>query len=223
MSVLLLGDYFNGLADIEPILNQSYSLEVICFLDTTQYPDLSLPTQWSVIDFHDFHQLTIEIIEIDPRVIVYISPYLRKARCELYPDLADMANAEAIEHLREIVTMNNCHLIVISSNHLGGSDIRTQTLTEGEDAVRGMGKVTILRIPEIADHSAEGIVAYVNQHNTKNSLATLDYQVLAGELKSIINHHRYGIIELPGNNNIPELDALPKFSGNPADFEDSNN
>ena len=227
--VLLLGDYFNGLLGLAKSLDDTYNLYKIAFFDITRYNDLHLAEDWEIIDFRDFHELTIRLMDIQPDIVIYLSSYNRRKRCALNPELAYLANTELLEHLHEVLSIHASHLIVLIPNsrylsQIGG--IMIESIEEGKQMVRGMGKMTYLEYHEIIDRSPEGYFTWtklrgdkIETNNLAKEVSTVDD--LANDIIRIIDNSIYGEVQSSKSNlnSVTQIEPADSFTGDSENFD----
>lgn len=205
--VVLIGQYFFIGKWLESSLQEfGYVTQGIQFTHPNRleaYPS----DRWFLLDIHDFHQLTIEMMEIEPDVIIYIPVTLSYDLCEKNPELADLGNNEAVEHIKEIATIHNAHFILISSditatnqNHEASKSQLFLTIKKGELILGEYKKSTIVRSSMILDNGPFGVISYL--HSQKEMQLTNKYLVTRSNyaklVSCVIKNSMYGVQEYNG-------------------------
>ena len=205
---MIVGDYFHGLADLAQLMSSHYQLHNIALGETNGDKQEDLDPNWIELDFRNFHDFTIEFMEFEPDILIYLSPYIRKSRAEINPEPADISNREFIEHIREVSYIQNTHVIVLMPNLHENDELDFpvwhKTITAGIECISGSGRYTIISIPEILDSSPEGLVSWLNDQdpltftNLLGDLETLRVQKLAEEISEVISSPIFGSYTING-------------------------
>lgn len=221
--VILVGDPKLGLTLMADELELEYSVRRIAFIDQENISEGDINSNWEVIDFRNFHELTIRIMEIEPDVLIYLSPFIRVNWCARYPDYAEIANSEAVAHLHESLSIHNTHLILISVidkdqiNQTPGYRKRQQTFRDGEEIVAGMNKCSIIRVPELVTQSSDGLLAWFKEFQPEINPEVVTVGFLTHAIRERINTRQFGISEVVET----ELDNLSFEPINNQHFEGS--
>jgi len=111
---LLLGnmDHLGKYSEISSL--KSSSIDFISLTGEYSIP-ISPPifSKFITIPLIDFHSITIEIIEIEPDLIIYCSPFILQDYND--EEILSIAHEEFIQHLYEIVPVVGCKIVMVSS------------------------------------------------------------------------------------------------------------
>lgn len=120
IKILFLGDV--SYLDERSIsrLSDSYSRLVIRLSTEDEFENkLKDETQVGIeINIRNFHELTIQIMDFEPDLIVYFSPILTAKQTIKDVELLDIVYIEIIEHLMEVMQVSNSKLYFISTDQV---------------------------------------------------------------------------------------------------------
>ena len=146
--ILLIGDFNTWLYKVGKSLNTEYNVRNIHFVDGNVHAKKIIESLnvSRYVKSDNFHEVTIEIIDFEPDVIIYKSEYLFQREIidedQLQISLYDMYN-----HLRETISSQNIHLIIIGEEIHDLNDIIQKNHNLAIESIVGMKKLSLLNLP----------------------------------------------------------------------------
>ena len=181
--ILLIGDFNTWLYKIGRALDRDYNIRNIHFVDgdvdARKIIESSNVSKYVKSD--NFHEVTIEIIDFEPDAIIYKSEYLFQREIidedQLQISLYDMYN-----HLRETISSQNIHLVIIGEEIHDLDDIIQKNHNLAIESIVGMKKLSLLNVP----HN-------IFEITTEDIDLSRIYDEMFNTLLDIVNNKKYKI------------------------------
>ena len=181
--ILLIGDFNTWLYKVGRSLNTEYNVRNIHFVDDNIDAKKIIESLnvSRYVKSDNFHEVTIEIIDFEPDVIIYKSEYLFQREIidedQLQISLYDMYN-----HLRETISSQNIHLVIIGEEIHNLNDIIQKNHNLAIESIVGMKKLSLLNLP----HN-------IFEITTEDIDLSRIYDEIFNTLLDIVNNKKYKI------------------------------
>jgi dTDP-4-dehydrorhamnose reductase len=143
--LLFIGPYNEVTITLITELEKKFEVAKLQF---DQEDKLVSSSPWYSLPITNFHDLTVKLMESEPERVIYFPPMLDYHRCEKDPEDAYISNEEAIEHIKEVLSVKNVQFILFSSDLVLSSIdcILGNSISLGEEIARSYSRSSIVRL-----------------------------------------------------------------------------